>query len=228
MNRYIEPDLYNVDCMVALGEFPDKFFDLAIVDPPYGRGDAERQDYTRSECVKNSGITRTGGTWASKYTKKIDAWDMAPGQEYFNELFRVSRDQIIWGGNYFRLPPTRCFIVWRKATISENFSMAMAEYAWTSFSGNAKVYECKPQGDKNDKRFHPCQKPIQLYLWLLDNYAKKGNKILDTHCGSASSLIACHRAGIEGWGFEIDKEYYKQAKLRLDRERDQVSIFEII
>lgn len=118
--------------------------------------------------------------------------------------------------------------MWRKATISESFSMAMAEYAWTSFSGNAKVYECMPQGDKNDQRFHPCQKPVQLYLWLLDNYAKKGDKVLDTHAGSASSLVACHMQGIDGWGFEIDKDYYKQAKLRLDRAKDQVSIFELI
>lgn len=160
--------------------------------------------------------------------KKIVAWDTAPGQDYFDELFRVSRNQIIWGGNYFNLPPTRCFIVWRKATISESFSMAMAEYAWTSFTSNAKVYECMPQGDKNDQRFHPCQKPVQLYLWLLDNYAKKGDKILDTHAGSASSLVACHIQGIDGWGFEIDKDYYKQAKLRLDRAKDQVSIFELI
>jgi len=160
--------------------------------------------------------------------KKIVAWDTAPGQEYFEELFRVSRNQIIWGGNYFQLPPTRCFIVWRKTNISENFSMAMAEYAWTSFTGNAKIFEYTSIGDKNDPRFHPCQKPVQLYLWLLDNYAKKGDKILDTHAGSASSLVACHMQGINGWGFEIDKEYYEKAKLRLDKAQNQIGMFELV
>lgn len=140
----------------------------------------------------------------------------------------MSKNQVIWGGNYFSLPPTRCFLIWEKLSISEEFTKAMAEYAWTSFNGNAKVYKCAPQGTANDKRFHPTQKPVSLYQWILDKYAKKGDKILDTHCGSASSLIACHRAGIDGWGFEIDRDYYKQAKLRLDRERDQVSIFELI
>lgn len=226
---YKKPDLYNADCMQAMKEFPDNFFDLAIVDPPYGgaNSDIGGGQTLRSE-IRQIQAERTGGTWASKYGKKIVAWDTAPGQDYFDELFRVSRNQIIWGGNYFSLPPTRCFIVWRKATISESFSMAMAEYAWTSFSGNAKVYECMPQGDKNDQRFHPCQKPVQLYLWLLSNYAKKGDKILDTHAGSASSLVACHFQGIDGWGFEIDKEYYEKAKERLERAKDQVSIFELI
>ena len=103
----------------------------------------------------------------------------------------------------------------------------MAEYAWTSFSGNAKVFECAPQGTKNETRFHPTQKPIKLYQWCLRNYAKPGDKILDTHVGSASSLIACHRAGLEYWGFEVDPVYYKNAKERLDRETAQVNIFDV-
>ena len=172
-------------------------------------------------------VTRTGGTWAEKYGKKIIAWDVAPGDDYFKELFRVSRNQIIWGGNYFDLPPTRCFVVWRKLTISENFSMAMAEYAWTSFNGNAKVVECAPQGVPGETRFHPTQKPLKIYQFLLRHYAKPGDKILDTHVGSASSLIACHRAGLEYWGFEIDPVYYEKAKARLNREMAQVSMFEI-
>lgn len=105
--------------------------------------------------------------------------------------------------------------------------MAMCEYAWTSFNGNAKMFECAPQGDKIDKRFHPTQKPIKLYEWLLRNYAKEGDKILDTHVGSASSLIACHRGGYEYWGFEIDPTYYKMANERLEREKAQVSIFDL-
>lgn len=103
----------------------------------------------------------------------------------------------------------------------------MAEYAWTSFNGNAKVYECAPQGSSTDRRFHPTQKPVSLYQWVLDKYAKKGDRILDTHAGSASSLVACHRAGLECWGFEIDSVYYGKAKERLERECAQMNMFEI-
>ncbi len=172
--------------------------------------------------------SRTGGTWAEKYGKKIIAWDVAPGEEYFKELFRVSREQIIWGGNYFALPPTRCFLVWKKLTISENFSMAMCEYAWTSFKGNAKLYECAPQGTAAEQRFHPTQKPVSLYSWILNRWAKRGDRILDTHAGSASSLVACHRAGLEAWGFEIDETYWRLASKRLEEEKAQVSIFDLL
>lgn len=157
--------------------------------------------------------------------KKIIAWDIAPKQEYFDELFRVSRNQIIWGGNYFDLPPTRCFLIWRKLTISEDFSMAMAEYAWTSFNQNAKVFEYAPQ-DNTGKRFHPTQKPVALYEWILSRYAKEGDTILDTHVGSASSLIACHNTRHKFIGFEIDEEYYKKASERLKAEQAQISIFD--
>lgn len=157
--------------------------------------------------------------------KKIISWDVAPGKEYFEELFRISRNQIIWGGNYFELPPTRCFVIWKKLTISENFSMAMCEYAWTSFNENAKVFECAPQ-DAN--RFHACQKPVKLYEWLLNRYAKEGDTILDTHVGSASSLIACHNTNHKFVGFEIDKEYYDKAKARLDAETAQYTIFDYL
>lgn len=159
-----------------------------------------------------------GRHMGDKVRKKILAWDVAPKDDYFKELFRVSRNQIIWGGNYFTLPPCRCFVIWRKLTISDSFSMSMAEYAWTSFNGNAKVFEYAPQGTANEKRIHACQKPIALYTWLLQKYAKPGDKILDNHVGSASSLIACHRAGLEYWGFEIDATYYAMAKERLDKE----------
>lgn len=151
--------------------------------------------------------------------KKIIAWDTAPPKEYFDQLFRVSRNQIIWGGNYFQLPPTRCFVVWKKKTITETFTMAMAEYAWCSFNDNAKVFEYAPQ-DKD--RFHPTQKPVALYKWLLSKYANKGDLILDTHVGSASSLIACEDLGFEYVGFEIDEEYYNKAKERLDDFNAQV------
>ena len=154
-----------------------------------------------------------------KIRKKIIGWDEAPSQEYFSELFRVSRHQIIWGANYFQgLPPTRCFLVWRKLTISESFSMAMCEYAWTSFATNAKVFECAPQGEGKNKRFHPTQKPVSLYAWILKNYANPGDKILDTHLGSGSSRIAAYKMGFDFYATEIDKGYFDAQEERFRRE----------
>ena len=207
---------YNMDCMDGMREFPDKYFDLAIVDPPYG-GATEASEI---KCY------RTGGQWASKFGRHIEKWDNAPQKEYFDELFRVSKNQIIWGGNYFKLPPTRCFIVWRKTNVPLDFTMAMAEYAWTSFNANAKVFDFSAVGQQN--RFHPTQKPVDLYLFCLKNFAKQGDKILDTHAGSASSLVACEKAGFRYVGFEIDKEYYEKAKRRLDTEKSQFSIFQFM
>lgn len=155
--------------------------------------------------------------------KKIVTWDVAPGKEYFKELFRVSRNQIIWGGNYFELPPTRCFLIWRKINIPESFSMAMCEYAWTSFDDNAKMFPFSSGGQVG--RFHPTQKPVELYTWILNRYSKPGDKILDTHCGSASSLIACYETGRRYVGFEIDKEYYTKAKARLEEAEGQMNIY---
>jgi site-specific DNA-methyltransferase (adenine-specific) len=153
-------------------------------------------------------------------------WDVAPEPEYFEQLFRVSKNQIIWGANYFpNMPPTRCFLVWRKLSISEKFSMAMAEYAWTSFNQNAKVFECAPQGKKNDPRFHPTAKPIELYAWIFNNFCKAGDTILDTHLGSGSSAIAAHQLGFDFTGIEIDDEYYEKAKERLLRYQAQLSLF---
>lgn len=202
--------------MEYLKNYPDDHFDLAIVDPPYGDGGGTWKG-------QNS---RFGGLFDSyrrsvgeEVRKKIIAWDTAPPKEYFDQLFRVSRNQIIWGGNYFQLPPTRCFVVWKKKTVTETFTMAMAEYAWCSFNDNAKVFEYAPQ-DKD--RFHPTQKPVALYKWLLSKYANKGDLILDTHVGSASSLIACEDLGFEYVGFEIDEEYYNKAKERLDDFNAQV------
>lgn len=212
--------LYNMDCMDGMREFPDKYFDLAIVDPPYGK-EVEVERCSGGRFCKYK-IERTGGTWSSKYGSQIKHWDIAPEPEYFKELFRVSKNQIIWGGNYFALPPSRNFIVWRKLTLSENFSMAMAEYAWTNIIGNAKVFECMPQ-DSN--RFHPTQKPVALYQWLLRHYANDGDKILDTHAGSASCLVACHGAGYNYVGFEIDKEYHRLAQERLSAVKAQMDLF---
>lgn len=161
-------------------------------------------------------------------TKAADAdirhWDIAPPPEYFQELARVSKNQIIWGANYFGLPPTRCFLVWRKLSISENFSMAMAEYAWTSFNDNAKVFEAAPQGN-TEKRFHPTQKPVALYAWIFQRYAKPGDKILDTHLGSGSSRIAAYDAGLDFVGCEIDKVYFDLMQERFDRHTAQGNLF---
>ena len=158
--------------------------------------------------------------------KKIIAWDVAPGKEYFDELFRVSQAQIIWGGNYFSLPPTRCFLIWRKLSISESFSMAMAEYAWTSFNSNAKVFECAPQGKASDPRFHPTAKPIDLYRWIFANYAKPGMTILDTHLGSGSSRIAAYEAGLNFVGTEIDERYFQQEEDRFERMTQNISFWD--
>lgn len=148
--------------------------------------------------------------------KKIIAWDTAPDEEFFKELRRVSRNQIIWGANYFpNMPPTRCFVVWRKLTISEDFSMAMAEYAWTSFNGNAKVYECAPQGKPGDERFHPTQKPVALYSWLLRRFWT-GGVVFDPMMGSQSSRIAAHFAGADFVGCELDPEYFAKGNARFD------------
>ena len=156
--------------------------------------------------------------------KKIVAWDVAPGKEYFDELFRVSRNQIIWGGNYFSLPPTRCFLVWQKTNVPQDFTMAMCEYAWTSFNANAKVFEFAPQGKPGD-RFHPTQKPVELYAWIYKNYAKEGDKILDTHLGSGSSRIAAYDAGLDFWGYEIDKVYFELQEERFAKHAAQISLF---
>lgn len=158
--------------------------------------------------------------------KKIIAWDVAPGKEVFDELFRVSRDQIIWGGNYFSLPPTRCFLVWRKLSISESFSMAMAEYAWTSFNANAKVFECAPHGKPNDPRFHPTAKPIDLYRWIYGLFAKPGMTVFDPFLGSGSSRIAAYEAGLNFIGCEIDPVYFKKQEERFERMTANYSMFD--
>lgn len=217
---------YNVDCMDYMRTLPDKAFDLAVVDPPYGGGGMKPLPEAAASAACSTGIkpiARTGGTWASEYAKKIVSWDYAPSEDYFTELFRVSRAQIIWGGNYFRLPPCRCFLVWRKTNIPENFSMAMAEYAWCSFNGNAKVVDLSSAGIAG--RFHPTQKPVELYEWIFSRYAKKGDRILDTHLGSGSSRIAAWDAGLDFVGCELDKEYFDKQEARFAAHSAQMSLF---
>lgn len=242
---------YNRDCMEAMREFPDGFFDLAVVDPPYGGGAAaDTHTHTHSELhggaadFEQRKRSRFGGLFDGYHISNADGrrvvceeicpgtngaagikhWDIAPPPEYFAELARVSKNQIIWGGNYFDLPPTRCFLIWRKLSISENFSMAMAEYAWTSFNENAKVFEAAPQGN-TEKRFHPTQKPVPLYAWIFKNYAKPGYKVLDTHLGSGSSRIAAYDAGLDFWGYEIDKVYFELQEERFEKHTAQLNLF---
>jgi len=211
--------------MKLMARYPDGHFDLVLVDPPYGGGQhCQHNNYgsipvqykkspnrfgsrfAKYNTTKLPNLpARTGGAWASKYGSDINEWDIAPPPEYFEELWRVSKRRIIFGGNYFDLPPSRNFIIWRKLTISENFSMAMAEFAWTDIPGNAKVFECMPQ-DKH--RFHPTQKPLQLYRWLLTQYAKPGWKILDTHLGSGTHVLACIDNGFDLTASEIDGHYF--------------------
>jgi site-specific DNA-methyltransferase (adenine-specific) len=206
----IDAGFYNMDCMDGMAQFPDKFFSLAIVDPPYGIGDK----------------FKGGKSGKMNFNEIVEKrWDDVPDEAYFSELFRVSKNQIIWGGNYFNLPPSRCFIVWDKL-IAENFSLAMAELAWTSFDKLTKIKRLPTP--KDGLKIHPTQKPIALYKWLLSNYAKPGDKILDTHVGSASSLIACHQMGYEYWGFELDTDYFNAATERLNRAKAQVSMTELV
>lgn len=196
--------LYNDDCMNLLREFPTGSFDLAIVDPPYGIG------------ISFNPVRQ-------KHQKK--QWDNStPDKAYFDELKRVSKNQIIWGGNYFipYLKNTQCFIIWDKQQ-PMNFSLAMCEFAWTSFSRPAKIYSKSILSEKN--KIHPTQKPVALYKWLLSNYAEPGDKILDTHLGSGSICIACDDLGFEMTGIELDKDYYEGAKRRLQWHQAQQKLF---
>jgi site-specific DNA-methyltransferase (adenine-specific) len=203
---------YNMDCLEAMREFPDKFFELALVDPPYGL------DRMSKGTAENNRTGFAHGIWN----------DTKPTQEYFDELFRVSKHAIIWGANNFTLPSTEYFIIWDKFQTVDNF--ASAEFAWTNCAIPARVFRYAAHQMMQDRKkeggkIHPTQKPIALYTWLLQNYAHHGDKILDTHVGSASSLIACHRMGFEFWGFELDESYYKSASERLEKEKAQQTLF---
>jgi len=196
----------NEDNMLLMARYPDNYFDLAIVDPPYGIGDK----------------FKGGKSGEMQFNEVVDkGWDCVPSKEYFDELFRVSKNQIIWGGNYFNLPPTRCFLVWDKC-ISDDFTLSMAELAWTSFDKLAKIY--KLIVPKNGK-IHPTQKPVALYKWILDRYSKEGDKILDTHLGSGSIAIAAHDYKYELTACELDKEYYDKAIQRIINHTNQQKLF---
>ena len=202
--------LYQANCMDILAETPDKYYDLCVVDPPYGLG---------NKLV-------AGGTWSVKYQDKGAEWDVAPGADYFSELFRVSKNWIIWGGNYFshHIPPARHFIPWVKPNMSGMHTMSDVELALTSFDMNSKAIHLTSQTESGSERIHVCQKPIALYRRLLNDYAKPGQRILDTHLGSGSSAIAAHYFGCDFVGIELDPDYYISACERFARETSQMAM----
>jgi site-specific DNA-methyltransferase (adenine-specific) len=201
-------DLRRMDNMELMAQFPDKHFDLAIVDPPYGIGAGEM---TMGRGSRND----TG-----KHTAK--PWDKTPPPPaYFAELKRVSQSQIIWGGNYFPLPPSKCWLIWDK--LDPNSDFAAAEMAWTSFDRVVKKFEMSRKAASLLGGIHPTQKPVALYRWLLANYAKPGQKILDTHLGSGSIAIACHYARLHLTACELDEDYFAASIARIKRETAQES-----
>lgn len=227
-------ELLNVDCMEYMRSVPDKYFDLAIVDPPYGLGEHGGKNRSKAVLQKNGGsLTCTDGG----YTKKT--WDREPPRlEYFEELFRVSKNQIIWGANYMPIKLTGGIIVWDKlndgadqsgaeiAYCSLNNRVDVVRYMWRGMMQGERVGSIKQQGNKamNEKRIHPTQKPVLLYDWLLTNYGQKGQRVLDTHLGSGSSAIAAHYYGVDFVGCEIDADYFKDAASRFENETSQIAM----
>lgn len=205
--------IYNCDCMELLKQTPDNYYSLALVDPPYGIG-----------C---DGAKKTSGSHGGRKAHKFKGWDSSiPEKEYFEELFRVSKNQIIWGANYFtkHLPSSMGWIVWRKDR--GRFSSSDAELAYSSFNRALREYTKNPLVlVREGGTIHPTQKPICLYKWLLDNYAKAGDKILDTHLGSGSIAIACHDYGFELTACELDSEYYDKAIERIKNHVSQQKLF---
>jgi site-specific DNA-methyltransferase (adenine-specific) len=200
-------EVKNIDCIEYMSQFPDNYFELAIVDPPYGINVKTR--------IFND-------------NKKWD--NQIPSKEYFDELFRVSKNQIIWGGNYFLdyLSPTACYIIWDKK-MTDKHLMSMSEFAWTSFNTKNLIFRQPPVGDRgfyniDGKRIHPTQKSIKLYQWLLQNYAKPNDKILDTHLGSGSSRIAADMEGYDFYACELDKDYFDASCKRFEEYKQQLKL----
>lgn len=225
----------NADCMKYLPLFSDNCFDLAIVDPPYGinansfgMGDhlRGRGDSTARKVERKRRLNQGAGKLKDRALQNMNCdWDFKiPPPEYFSELRRVSKNQIIWGGNYFDLPPTRGVICWDKEQPWENFSQW--EMAWTSFDMPAALFR-KNNSFAEPGKIHPTQKPVALYKWLIGKYAAAWDLILDTHAGSGSCLVACRETGHSYVGFEIDKTYYDAAAERLQAAIDQVNIYDL-
>ena len=213
LNEYIE--ITNEDNMELMARYPDKYFSLAIVDPPYRNA---------NENQPTKDMRRNG---------KIEVFGDKPDSKYFEELFRVSKNQIIWGANNFTLPNYKGFVIWKKLTISEAFTMSMAELAYISegLGTTSKIFDYAPQGKATDPRIHPTQKPVALYAWILKNYAKQGDKILDTHFGSGSIACAVHKANIIDKmdlslvACELDKDYFESSIQRVKAALQTQSLF---
>ena len=233
-------DILHIDCMEYMARQPDKSFDLAVVDPPYGVGSVtympHRRESTVGGAIDHYNIIIATLDMNQRPNMKHDVCNthntkttlshfgdtnIAPPPEYFKELFRVSKHQVIFGGNYFLLPPTRCFLVWRKTNVPEKFSMAMCEYIWTSFNANAKSIDLSSLSGAQGQRFHPTQKPAKLYTWIYGMFCSPGDRVLDTHLGSGSSAIAAHDARLEFVGCEIDPEYHAAASERVEKHKAQ-------
>jgi site-specific DNA-methyltransferase (adenine-specific) len=202
-------NLHNIDCMEYMKGLDDNAFELAIVDPPYRENNQPDQ-------------------WMRAKDGDMKKWDSPPSKEYFDELRRVSENQIIWGGNYFteNLEPNNNWVIWQK--VNEGVHFSMCEMAWSSLRKNIKLVKMLSSDWANNgggKTFHPTQKPVKLYEWLLSNYAKEGDKILDTHLGSGSSAIAAHYGGFDFVGCELDEDYYKAATERFNNETKQQDMF---
>ncbi|QIG62308.1 adenine-specific methyltransferase [Tenacibaculum phage JQ] len=200
-------ELHNVDCLPFMKQCKDKQFDLAIVDPPYGIGMDGNNNWSGSK-------------------HEVKDWDNdAPSKEYFNELMRISKNQIVWGANHFisRMPiDSKCWIIWDKK--NDGFSFADAEMAWTSFDTAVRFFRYH-RGQQTDKRIHPTQKPKELYRWILKKYAKEGDLIFDSHLGSGSIAVACDDMGFDLVSTEIDKDYFDKANKRIDLARRQQTLF---
>lgn len=207
-------ETYLMDCMQGMREYPDKYFDLAVVDPPYGIG--------------RDGSVRTTSKHGGRKAHKFKGWDNEiPTLEYFTELFRVSKNQIIWGANYFAkyLPSSMRWIFWDKG---QRICNSDGELAFTSFQKALRVFELnRVQLQIEGDTFHPTQKPIKLYDWIYRNYAETGQRVLDTHLGSGSNRIAAHKNGLHFVGFEIDEEYYYSQEARFKSYLSQPTLFEL-
>lgn len=213
--------VFNEDCIAAMKRYKDKHFDLAVVDPPYGIGfDGEVKE------MANNNSKKWKSAKGKNYTRK--SWDCeTPSKEYFTELQRVSKNQIIWGGNYFDLPQSSGWIFWNKG-VAKDFTLSPGELAWSSFNKSVNMVELLWAGFRKCEatdRIHPTQKPIALYDWIFKHYAKEGYLILDTHLGSGSSRIAAHKHRLDFTGFELDAEYYEKQEKRYNNFKKQLILF---
>jgi len=198
-------ETYLMDCIAGMKEYPDKFFDLAVVDPPYGN------NLSGGRSAKN------GWNPNINWDKCNKGWNLnTPNYEYFTELFRVSKNQIIWGGNYFTkdLPPSECWLIWDKG--QRDFSLADGEMAWSSFDKAMRIHTLHRAVANQETKLHPTQKPVKLYDWIFKNYSEPGQKVIDTHLGSGSSRISAYNYGLNFYGFEIDEEYYYNQQGRFE------------